>query len=202
MNLKGCGMRRSLTLIKLGLLLLSFGGAIASSVRRLATAWAVLSSNPRGCKGLLLRYMRADRRGVLPSSCKMGRGVFPGRERVALITDPHVAPRFLMGRAVPLPTLCASTGMLQCDLYLYHALRLDGLGKAVKYLSYYSRPLAYTPVSSPVLCSWLRHSCVGVSELSYQKEVEESVNGCVFKLKRNDTHIGVKYFCFVSYFTN
>jgi hypothetical protein len=43
----------------------------------------------------------------------MGRDLFPGIERVALNTHPHVAPRFQMGRAIPLPTLCASIGMLQ-----------------------------------------------------------------------------------------
>ena len=52
------------------------------------------------------------------------RGGFPGgwggtSQSVVLTTLPHLEPRFKMDRAITLPSLCASIGMLRGNLYLY-----------------------------------------------------------------------------------
>jgi hypothetical protein len=61
--------------------------------------------------------------GAHPASCKMGTGSFPGVKygRVMLLTThPLLVPRSWKGRAIPLPTLWATTGPVTGKLYLYH----------------------------------------------------------------------------------
>ena len=62
-----------------------------------------------------------------PASCTMGTGSFPrlkcGRG-VLLITHPLLVPWSWMGRAIPLPTLWATTGPVTGLLYLYLYLSL------------------------------------------------------------------------------
>ena len=56
-----------------------------------------------------------------PASCTMGTGSFPGVKYgrgVLLTIHPLLVPRSLKGRAIPLPTLWATTGPITGTLYL------------------------------------------------------------------------------------
>ena len=60
--------------------------------------------------------------GVHPASCTMGTRSFPGvkcRRGVLLTIHPLLVPRSWKSRAIPLPTLWATTGPVTGTLYLY-----------------------------------------------------------------------------------
>ena len=60
--------------------------------------------------------------GAHPASCTMGTGSFPGvkyGQGVLLTTHPLLVPRSWNSRAIPLPTLWATTGPVTGTLYLY-----------------------------------------------------------------------------------
>ena len=60
--------------------------------------------------------------GAHPASCTMGTGSFPGVKYgrdVLLNTHPLLVPRSWKSRAIPLPTLWATTGPATGPLYLY-----------------------------------------------------------------------------------
>ena len=60
--------------------------------------------------------------GAHPAFCTMGTGSFPGVKYdrgVLLTTHPLLVPRSWKSRAIPLPTLRATTGPVTGTLYLY-----------------------------------------------------------------------------------
>jgi hypothetical protein len=60
--------------------------------------------------------------GARPASCTMGTGSFPGLKYsrgVLLTTHPLLLPRSWKNRAIPVPTLWATTGPVMGTLYLY-----------------------------------------------------------------------------------
>jgi len=60
--------------------------------------------------------------GAHPASCIMGTGSFPGvkyGQGMLLTTHPLLVPQSWKSRAVPLPTLWATTGPVMGTLYLY-----------------------------------------------------------------------------------
>ena len=60
--------------------------------------------------------------GAHPASCTMGTGSFPGAKYgrgVLLTTHPLLVPWSWKSRAIPLPTLWATTGPVTGTLYLY-----------------------------------------------------------------------------------
>jgi hypothetical protein len=81
------------------------------------------SSNPDRNEIVFLLQNLQTGPGTPPSPDGRYRPSFPGVKRpgrgVALITHPHLAPRFSTSRAVPLLPLCVYRGMLRGDLYLY-----------------------------------------------------------------------------------
>ena len=63
--------------------------------------------------------------GAHPASCTMGTGSFPGVKYgrgVLLTTHPLLVPWSWKGRAIPLPTLWATTAPVTGTLYLYCSL--------------------------------------------------------------------------------
>ena len=85
----------------------------------IATDWTVRGSNPGGARFSAIQTGP----GALPASCTMGTGSFPGVKcgRGMLLTPhPLLAPRSLKSRAIPLPTLWATTGPVTGTLYLLY----------------------------------------------------------------------------------
>ena len=84
-------------------------GRVAQSVQRLTTGWAVRGSKPGGTRF----SARSDRPCVHPASCTTGTWSLPGLKYgrgVLLTTHPLLVPCSWKSRAIPLPTLWATTG--------------------------------------------------------------------------------------------
>ena len=83
----------------------------------LTRGWTVRGSNPGGGKRFPPHQSRPAM-GPTGSPLQSVAGLFPGDE--ALTTPPpHLAPWSRISRALPLPSLCASHGILRGGLYLY-----------------------------------------------------------------------------------
>ena len=99
-------------------------GRVAQSVQRLTTGWTVRGSNPGGARFFAVQTGP----GAHPASCKMGTGSFPGVKYdrgVLLTTHPLLVPRSWKSRAIPLPTLWATTGLVMGTLYLFYLIRTN-----------------------------------------------------------------------------
>ena len=84
--------------------------------------------------------------GAHPASCKMGTGSFPGVKcgrGVTLTTHPLPAPMSWKNRAIPLPTLWATTGPVTGTLYRYSFFNFGA-----RCGGWY--PGRFTPVKDPV----------------------------------------------------
>ena len=102
-----------------GSLLLKTVGRVAQSVSRLTTGWKVRGSNPGGARF----SARSDRPWGPTSLLYNGYQVFPGgkiRPGRAADHSPLLVPWSWKGRAIPLPTLWATTGPVTGTLYLYY----------------------------------------------------------------------------------
>ena len=91
-------------------------GRVAQSVKRLTTAWSVRVSNPGGARF----SARPDRLWGLLNLPYNGYRVFPGgKERPGRNTDnsPLLVSRSWKSRAIPLPSLWATTGPVTGTLY-------------------------------------------------------------------------------------
>ena len=89
-----------------------------SSVGIATRGWTVRGSNPGGARF----SARPDSPGAHPASCTMGTGSFPGVKYgrgVLLTTHPLLVPRSWKSRAIPLPTLWATSWPVTGTLYLY-----------------------------------------------------------------------------------
>ena len=91
--------------------------------------------------------------GAHPASCTVGTGSFPGENYgrgVLLTTHPLLVPWSWKSRAIPLPTLWATTGSVTATLYLlfaalgnWHAIRM----RRIKLSSVACPPLSYSTLS-------------------------------------------------------
>ena len=81
--------------------------------------WTVQGSNPDGAR---FSAPVQTGPGAHPASCTMGTGSFPEVKYgwgVLLTTHPLLVPRSWKSRAIPLPTLWATTGPVTGTLYIY-----------------------------------------------------------------------------------
>ena len=65
--------------------------------------------------------------GAHPASCTMGTGSFPEVKYdrgLLLTTHPFLVPRSWKSRAIPLPTLWATTGPVTGALYIFHCVQM------------------------------------------------------------------------------
>ena len=95
-----------------------FSGPGSSVGIGLSTSWKVRESNPDGGRFSAVQTCP----GAHPAHCAMGTGSFPGVKYVRgvlLTTHPLLVPRSWKSRAIPLPTLWATTGPVTGTLYLY-----------------------------------------------------------------------------------
>ena len=93
-------------------------GRVFQSVWRLTTGWTARGSNPCGARFSPVQTVL----GAHPASCTMGTGSFPGIKYgkvVLLTTHPLLVPWSWKSRAIPLPTIWATTGPVTGTLYLY-----------------------------------------------------------------------------------
>ena len=86
--------------------------------------WTVRGSNPAAAR------FSARQTGPVayPASFTMDTGSFPGVKSgrgVLLTTHPLLAPWSWKSRAIPLPTLLATTGPVRRSLYIYHIFHLQ-----------------------------------------------------------------------------
>ena len=119
--------------------------------------WTVRGSNPGGA-----RFSAPVQTGpeAHPASCKMGTGSFPGVKygwRVLLTTRPLLVPRSWNSRAIPLPTLWATTGPVTGTL-----LPIIPATYEKKNPLFYSHPLSFLFVFFPLYHTFL-HSLVYLS---------------------------------------
>ena len=95
-------------------------GPVAQSVQRLTKGWTVRGSNPGGA-----RFTAPVQTGpeAHPASYTMGTGSFPGvKYGRSLLLTPHPLLVLLSwkNRAIPRPTLLATTGPVMGKLYLFY----------------------------------------------------------------------------------
>ena len=100
-------------------------------------------------------------------SCTMGTGSFPGIKcgrGVLLTTHPLLVPRSWKSRAIPLPTLWATTGPVMRTLYLFFLHAKPCNAQHARHLCHLDLLFINLLFNNPLSCLWARNG-VNYSEL-------------------------------------